>query len=174
VQITDIILLGLLVFGGGLGIRRGLFRELLGLVLLLGSAYGALALSGVTLKVVGKVFDLRDPARAEIIPWLVGFVALYVLALVAFFFLRKALRKLRFSGDRVTGSLIGVLRVVLLICLLLPGVAFLSPENGSVRRAVTGIRTWGWLRNGANRAAETPFLPPRYVEFVKDTPEIWK
>lgn len=170
----EIILLILVLSGGVLGIRRGLVRELVGLAQALGAAWLARTFSGATGSLLSKVMDLGDGPRTAILTWIVGFLAIYVVLLVLLFLLRKVFRKLRFKGDTISGAVIGILRVAILLALLLPAVAWASGEDGSAYRAVTGIRPWGWLRNGAHRARETPFVPREYVKFVEDTPEIWQ
>jgi len=174
VRTLEIILLILVLFGGVLGIRRGLVRELVGVALALGAAYVAQTFSSMTKSVLSVVVDFDGGPRAAILPWIVGFLVIYVVVLVLLFLLRKAFKRLRFKGDTISGAVIGMIRVVILIALLLPAFAWASGENGSINRAVTGIRPWGWLRNGASRAHEAPFVPEEYVEFVEDTPEIWK
>ncbi len=170
----EIILLILVLFGGVLGIRRGLLRELVGVAHALGAAYLAQAFSKVTQGVLSRVVEFDDGPRRSILPWIVGLVFSYVVLLMLLFLLRKLFKKLRFKGDAISGAVIGIVRIVILIALLLPALAWFSGENGSIQRAVTGTRPWGWLRNGASRAREAPFVPPEYVKFVEDTPEIWK
>ncbi len=173
-RFLEIILLLLVLFGGGLGIRRGFIRELLGVALVLGAAFLSLTFTSTTRSVLSVFTTFEDGPRAEILPWIVGFVTLYLVILVVLFILRRPLKKLRFKGDAISGAILGILRMALLIALLLPAAAWAFPENSLVRRTVTGTRPWGWLRNGAARAHEAPFVPKAYVKFVEDTPEIWQ
>ncbi len=173
-RFLEIILLLLVLFGGGLGIRRGFARELLGVAHVLGAAYLSRIFTNTTRAVLSTVTSFEDGPRAEILPWIVGFVLLYLVILGVLILLRRPLKALRFKGDAIAGATLGIFRMALLIALLLPAVAWSFPENGAVHRKVTGIRPWGWLRNGAARAQEAPFVPKAYVKFVEDTPEIWQ
>ena len=170
----EIILLLLVISGGGLGARRGFVRELLGIAHILLAAYLSLEFVGVIQSLLLKVTSLERGADTEIASWIAGTVLLYVVLFLLLYLAGRLLKRLRFKGDAISGAALGVIRVSLLLALLLPAIAWTSSEDGAVQRAVTGIRPWGWLRNGAARVSETPFVPAPLVEFVEDTPEIWK
>ena len=106
--------------------------------------------------------------------WIAGTVLLYVVIFLLLFLSGKLLKRLRFKGDAIAGAVLGAIRICILLALLLPAIAWSSSKDGTVQRSVTGIRPWGWLRNGAARVSETPFVPAPLVEFVEDTPEIWR
>ena len=171
---VEIILLVLVLLGGVLGVHRGFLRELLGMAHVLGAAYLSRLLGKSTEGVLSKVLSFKDADSAAILSWLVGFAVLYLVVLVLLLLLRGLLCRLRFRGDAISGGVLGILRICILTALLLPAIAWSTSENGAIRRAVTGIRPWGWLRNGAHHAREAPFVPPAYVEFVENTPEIWQ
>jgi uncharacterized membrane protein required for colicin V production len=174
VRTAEIVLLILVLLGGALGAWRGFARELLSIAEVLGAACLSRLFAGTTRSVLAVVLTFEDEAGASILSWVVGFAVIYLAFVALCFLLRKLLPRLRFRGDALSGFVLGTVRLALLIALLLPAVAWSSSENGAVRRAVTGIRPWGWLRNGAHHAREAPFVPPAYVEFVEDTPEIWQ
>jgi membrane protein required for colicin V production len=118
-ELIDIILGGILLYGLINGYRKGLFVELASLVSLVLGIYLAIKFSGY----VGKMFDSQlpdNPKHAAIIAFILTFIAVVVCIML----LAKVFTKIAdFTGlglpNRLLGALFGCIRIILILSVAL-------------------------------------------------------
>jgi membrane protein required for colicin V production len=135
VTATNTVLIGILAIGTLTGLRKGLVRQVIELIGVVGSFFIAIFFSG------GLAFLLQEQMGIPYSPALVvGFLLLLIGGMIAFHFFAILVQKFintTFLGwiDRFCGAAVGLI-VALLISSLLVSAALELPVSGEARRDI--------------------------------------
>ncbi|MCH7548027.1 MAG: CvpA family protein [Candidatus Krumholzibacteriota bacterium] len=135
VMATNVVLIGILTIGTVTGLRKGLIRQVIELIGVIGSFFIAIFFSG------GMAFMLQERLGIPYSPALVvGFIVLLVLGMIVFHFFAILIQKfvnMTFLGwvDRFCGAALGMI-VALLVSSLLVSAVLELPVKEATRRSV--------------------------------------
>jgi membrane protein required for colicin V production len=143
-EITDIILLAIIIVFGVRGLMKGFVHEVIGVVALI-AGYALAYKFSLQVGLLFKSFELSEKAMSAL-GFVIVFILVYIVCMVIATFLSKALKSVSLTGlNRGGGFVFGAIKSAVILSVILSSLVSFLPRNSSFSKQMEKGATSGFL-----------------------------